>query len=75
MRGALRRDYSLCKVENKNPEDDDGLTPQELMWNNVCRIDQNWSLLYQYVQPCEMFCLIKAVWLTKIEKNGKNSDK
>jgi hypothetical protein len=31
------------KVEDKNPEDDDGLTPQELMWNNIelIRIDQN----------------------------------
>ena len=35
--------YSKYKVEDKNPEGDDGLTPQELMWNNVelIRIDQN----------------------------------
>ena len=24
------------KIENKNPEDNDGVTPQELMWDNVC---------------------------------------
>ena len=29
------------KIENKNPEDNNGVTPQELMWNNVCGIDQN----------------------------------
>ena len=34
---------SYKAVENKNPVADDGLTPQELMWNNVelIRIDQN----------------------------------
>ena len=43
------------KVEDKNPEDDDGLTPQKLMWNNVelIRIDQNWSLLHHcYLLRC-----------------------
>ena len=24
------------KIENKNPEDNDGVTPQELMWDNIC---------------------------------------
>ena len=24
------------KIENKNPEDNHGVTPQELMWDNIC---------------------------------------
>ena len=33
----------MCKfiadrIENKNPEDNDGVTPQELMWDNICGI-------------------------------------
>ena len=27
------------KIENKNPEDNNGVTPQELMWADVCGID------------------------------------
>ena len=43
---ALKGQREMCKfiadeLENKNPEDDHGLTPQELMWNKVCGIDQN----------------------------------
>ena len=42
----IKGQREMCKfiadeLENKNPEDDHGLTPQELMWNNVCGIDQN----------------------------------
>ena len=35
------QNFIADKVEDKNPEDDDGLTPQELLWKNVCGIDQN----------------------------------
>ena len=41
---AKRGQREMCKfiadrIENKNPEDNDGVTPQELMWANVCGID------------------------------------
>ena len=43
---AKRGQREMCKfiadrIENKNPEDNDGVTPQELMWDNVCGIDND----------------------------------